>query len=65
MGKEIQKFEIEKSFGVDVLLKLAKTGSNGLEILENDGKYTFNMSKNKLSRVVDYTLENYNITLEG
>jgi len=63
MDKKIQKFEIKKSFGIAVLLKLAKTDTNGMQVLENDRKYTFNISKNNLSQVVDNVLGKYNITL--
>jgi hypothetical protein len=63
MIKKIIPFEIKKTFGVDVLLKLTKTNNHGLKILENDGQYTFNVTKNKLSRTVNSTLKNYNITL--
>ena len=63
MDKKTDKFEIKKSFGVAVLLKLAKTETTGMQVQENDRKYTFNISKNNLNQVVDNVLRNYNITL--
>lgn len=61
---EIEKKTLPlKKRWIDVLLKLTKTTINGIEAFESDGKYTFNVSVEELTRAVNTTLLNHNISL--
>lgn len=57
-------FEVERSFGMGVLLKLTKKNVDGVEISSDGEKYTANMTLNELSTAVDSTLEMHNIKLK-
>ena len=63
MEVKTKPFNIKKTFGMGVLLKLTKTTINGIEAFENGGRYTFNVSVEELNRAVNITLENHNISL--
>ena len=58
-------FEITKTFGLGVLLKLTKTNVGGIEIKEKQGKLTANVSTSELIKAVDATIEGHNIKLQG
>ena len=57
--------EIEKTFGIRVLLKLTRTNVEGIKFSEKDGRLTSNVSLNELSRAVDVTVESHNIRLKA
>ncbi|MFH2092353.1 MAG: hypothetical protein ABIJ31_08315 [Pseudomonadota bacterium] len=57
-------FEIEKSFGMGVLLKLTKKSVKGVEICSDGEKFTSNMTLSELSNAVDTTLRTHNIRLK-
>ena len=63
MSKATSSFEIEKTFGIDVLLKLTKINNNDILFSESGGKYTFNISMDELKQAVCTTLVNHNISL--
>lgn len=63
MKEKAKKYNIKRTFGMDVLLKLTKTKVHGLKVLECGGKYTFNISAEELSKAVYGTLVSYNICL--
>lgn len=57
-------FEVEKSFGMGVLLKLTKKSNKGIEICSDGEKFTSNVTLNELSSAVDSTLKAHNIRLK-
>ena len=57
-------FEITKTFGLGVLLKLTKTNHRGIEITENQGKLTANVSTGEIIKAVNATIEGHNIRLQ-
>jgi len=56
--------EIEKTFGLGVLFKLTKTSVQGINISSRGNKFVSNVGMEKLSRAVDATLKQHNITLK-
>ena len=63
--KNIDKnFEVEKTFGLGVLLKLTKKTVQGIKISTDGNKFVSNVSVGKLSQAVDTTLKTYNILLK-
>ncbi|WP_022668001.1 hypothetical protein [Desulfospira joergensenii] len=63
--KDLDKpFEITKTFGLGVLLKLTKTNIGGIEIEERQGKLTANVSTGELIKAVNATIEGHNIRLQ-
>lgn len=65
MKRREKPVEIEKTFGIRVLLKLTRTNVEGIKISEKDGRLTSNVSLNELSRAVDATVESHNIRLKA
>ena len=63
MNKE-KAFEMPKTFGLGVLLKLTKTRVNGVEIHERQGKLVSNLSMGELIKAVDSTIEAHNIRIQ-
>ena len=63
MEATTKPFNVKKTFGMDVLLKLTKTTINGIEAFERDRTYTFNVSVEELNKAVNFTLVNHNISL--
>ena len=57
-------FEVKKTFGLGVLLKLTKKNVPGIEISTNGNKFTSNVSLNELSEAVETTLKAHNIRLK-
>ncbi len=64
MGNADKPFEMQKTFGLDVLLKLIKTNVTGLKVIEDDGKLRVNVGFEELSSVVDKTIKAHNINLK-
>lgn len=64
MSYQNKPFEVERTFGMGVLLKLTKKSINGVEISSDGEKYTSNMTLNQLSDAVDSTLKAHNIQLK-
>ena len=64
MNTDNKKFEIKKTFGLGVLLKLTKKNIKGIEITTNGDKFTSNVSLNELSEAVETTLQAHNIHLK-
>lgn len=57
-------FEMDKSFGLGVLLKLTKTSVDGIQIWEREGKLTANVGRTELGRAVDRTIKAHHINLK-
>ncbi len=64
MNTNTKNFEIKKSFGLGVLLKLTKKNIKGIEITTNGDKFTSNVSLNELSKAVEATIKTHNIRLK-
>ena len=64
MNTNTKNFEIKKSFGMGVLLKLTKKNIKGIEITTIGDKFTSNVSLNELSRAVETTIKAHNIRLK-
>ena len=62
--KEEKPFEVEKSFGLGVLLKLTKKNVPGIEISSNGKTFTSNVTLNKLTDAVNDTLKTHHIRLK-
>ncbi len=63
MSNKETPFEIRKTFGLGVLLKLTKTRVHGIEIKEKHGKLTSNITMGELIKAVDATIKSHNIRL--
>ena len=57
-------FEIKKSFGIGVLLKLTKKKVSGIEIKTQGNHYLSNVPLDELARAVDSVLEEHHIGLK-
>ncbi len=64
MEKIDRNFEVEKTFGLGVLLKLTKKSVQGIKISTDGKKLVSNVSITKLSQAVDTTLKTHNIILK-
>lgn len=64
MNKNNNKFEITKTFGLGVLLKLTKKNIPGIEITTNGNKFTTNVTFNELNDAVNATIKTHNIRLK-
>jgi len=62
-NKEIP-FEMEKSFGLGVLLKLTQKNVPGIEISSNGNKFTSNVTMNTLNDAVNATIKAHHIRLK-
>ncbi len=63
MNKNNKTFEIKKTFGLGVLLKLTKKNVPGIEISTIGNKFTSNVSLNELNKAVETTIKAHNIRL--
>lgn len=64
MSDREKPFEVTKTFGLGVLLKLTKKNVNGIEISSNGEKFTSNVNLDTLSNAVHATIEAHNINLK-
>ncbi len=65
MGNSEKNFEIKKTFGLGVLLKLTKKNVQGIEISSQGNKFVSNVSVDRLTQAVEATLKSHNITLKN
>ncbi|MBA3010186.1 MAG: hypothetical protein KKF12_03310 [Proteobacteria bacterium] len=61
-GKKL--FEIKKTFGLGVLLKLTKKNIPGIEITTTGNKFTSNVTLDEMSNAVNATMKTHNIRLK-
>lgn len=61
---ENTNFEMEKSFGLGVLLKLTRECVRDIKISSCGDKFISHVSREKLNRAVETTLKTRNIKLE-
>ncbi len=57
-------FEVKKTFGLSVLLKLTRKTIDGIEISEIDGKYRSNLDMAEMNQAVTRTMASHNIQLK-
>lgn len=60
---ERKNFNAKKTFGLSVLLKLTRKSVDGIEISENNGRYTSNLKLEEINEAVATTMEAHNIKL--
>jgi len=64
MNTNTKPFEVKKTFGLGVLLKLTKKNVPGIEITTNGKKFTSNVTLNEMSDAVNATMKTHNIRLK-
>ncbi len=64
MADKEKPFEVSKSFGLGVLLKLTKKSVKGIEISSNGDKFTSNATMGDLTEAVNATIQRHNIKLK-
>lgn len=64
MKNEEKPFEVTKTFGLGVLLKLTKKNVRGIEISSNGKTFTSNVSLLKLTDAVNATIKAHHISLK-
>lgn len=57
-------FEVTKTFGLGVLLKLTKNSVQGIEISSNGKTFTSNVTLGKMTEAVNATLQTHHIQLK-
>lgn len=56
-------FDVKKTFGLSVMLKLTRKSVEGIEISESNGRYRSNLCLDDMARAVTTTMEAHNINL--
>jgi hypothetical protein len=64
MDKDKKNFEIKKTFGLGVLLKLTKKNIKGIEISTHGDNFKSNVSLNELNKAVETIIKAHNIRLK-
>lgn len=64
MENQEKPFEITKSFGLGVLLKLTKNNCRDIKIINNGKTFTSNVTLDKMTEAVNATIESHNIHLK-
>jgi hypothetical protein len=64
MSKRDKPFEVEKTFGLGVLLKLTKKNVQGVDISTTGSKFTSSLSLDEVNTAVDRTMKTHNIRLK-
>ena len=64
MNNEKMRFEVTRTFGLGVLLKLTKKNIQGIEISSDGEKFTSNVTMDKLTDAVNATIKSHNINLK-
>ncbi len=63
MTTDKKNFDVKKTFGISVLLKLTRKNVNGIEISETNGRYSSNLDLDEMNKAVTSTMEAHNINL--
>jgi hypothetical protein len=63
-SEHTKSLDIERSFGMGVLLKLTKKNVGGIDISTDGKRFSSNVSVRKLSEAVDKVLAAHNIRLK-
>ena len=64
MTNQEKPFEITKTFGLAVLLKLTKKSCSGIKISSDGKTFTSNVTLGKMTEAVNATLKSHNIHLK-
>lgn len=64
MSKGNKPFEVEKSFGVGVLLKLTKKNIKGVDISTQGNKFISNLSRSEMNEAVNSIMQTHNIRIK-
>ncbi len=64
MGKGNKPFEVEKSFGLGVLLKLTKKNLKGIDISTTGNKFTSSLSHDEVTEAVNRIIQTHNIRIK-
>lgn len=64
MSKGNKPFEVEKSFGVGVLLKLTKKNIKGVDISTQGNKFISNLSRSEMNEAVTSIMQTHNIRIK-
>jgi hypothetical protein len=64
MSKDNKPFEVEKSFGLGVLLKLTKKNLKGVDISTRGNKFISNLSRNEMNDAVNRIMQTHNIRIK-
>lgn len=64
MSKRDKPFEVEKTFGLGVLLKLTKKNIQGVDISTTGNKFTSSLSLDEVNDAVDRIMKTHNIRLK-
>lgn len=62
--KNDRPFEVEKTFGLGVLLKLTQKHVSGVEISTRGNKFTSNLSLSEMNDAVQRIMDAHNIRLK-
>ncbi len=57
-------FEVEKTFGLGVLLKLTQKNVSGIKIATKGNKFTSNLSLSEMNEAVQGVMKTHNIRLK-
>ncbi len=63
MGKEEIALEMNKSYGLAILLKLTKTYIRGIEVCEHNGRWATNVGRKELCYAMDMTVRDHHINV--
>ncbi|HCY87583.1 MAG TPA: hypothetical protein DHV36_20785 [Desulfobacteraceae bacterium] len=64
MSHRNKPFEVEKTFGLGVLLKLTKKNIQGVDISTTGSKFTSSLSLDEVNTAVDRIMKAHNIRLK-
>ncbi len=64
MNKNDKPFEVEKSFGLGVLLKLTQKGLKGVDVSTIGNKFTSTLSRKEMNDAVNRIMQTHNIRLK-
>lgn len=64
MTNKDKPFEVEKSFGLGVLLKLTKKNLKGVDISTNGNKFTSSLSRNEVNDAVNRVIKAHNLKIK-
>lgn len=59
-----KNFEIERSFGVGVLLKLTKKNVTGIQVTSHGDKFVSNVDRATMTDAVESTMKSHGINLK-
>ncbi len=64
MNTNDKPFEVEKTFGLGVLLKLTQKTLKGVDITTTGNKFTSSLSREEMNDAVSRIMETHNIRLK-